>query len=407
MILEMKVPSPGESITEVEIAQWLVSDGDFVEKDQAIAEVDSDKATLELPAEESGVITLKAEEGDAVAVGEVVCLIDTSAEKPASNVAEEKAEVKKEVPVEASVESKPSAVEEKTTYASGSPSPAARKILDEKGIDASTVAGTGKNGRITKEDAMKAVPSMGSPKGGSRSESRTKLSMLRRKVAERLVAAKNETAMLTTFNEVDMSPVFELRKQYKEAFKEKHGVSLGFMSFFTKAVIRALEMYPAVNSMIDGKEMISYDFCDISIAVSGPKGLMVPVIRNAENLSFRGIESEVKRLAIRAREGQITVDEMTGGTFTISNGGVFGSMLSTPIINPPQSGILGMHNIVERPIARDGQIVIAPIMYVALSYDHRIIDGKESVGFLVAVKEALENPVELLLDGDVKRALEL
>lgn len=407
MILEMKVPSPGESITEVEIAQWLVSDGDFVEKDQAIAEVDSDKATLELPAEESGVITLKAEEGDAVAVGEVVCLIDTSAEKPTSENIEKKEEVKEKITAEATVESKPSVVEEKTTYASGSPSPAARKILDEKGIDAAGVDGTGRNGRITKKDALIAVPSMGSPKGGTRSESRTKLSMLRRKVAERLVAAKNETAMLTTFNEVDMSPIFELRKQYKETFKEKHDVSLGFMSFFTKAVIRALEMFPTVNSMIDGKEMISYDFCDISIAVSGPKGLMVPVIRNAENLSFRGVEAEVKRLAIRARDGQITVDEMTGGTFTISNGGVFGSMLSTPIINPPQSGILGMHNIVERPIAKEGQIVIAPIMYVALSYDHRIIDGKESVGFLVAVKEALENPVEILMDGDVKRALEL
>ncbi len=407
MILEMKVPSPGESITEVEIAQWLVSDGDFVEKDQAIAEVDSDKATLELPAEESGIITLKAEEGDAVAVGEVVCLIDTSAEKPASTGVEEKAEVKEEVLTKATVESNSSVVEEKTTYASGSPSPAARKILDEKGIDTSMVEGTGRNGRITKEDALKAVPSMGSPMGGSRSESRTKLSMLRRKVAERLVAAKNETAMLTTFNEVDMSPIFEIRKQYKEEFKEKHEVSLGFMSFFTKAVIRALEMYPTVNSMIDGKEMISYDFCDISIAVSGPKGLMVPVIRNAENLSFRGVESEVKRLAIRAREGQITVDEMTGGTFTISNGGVFGSMLSTPIINPPQSGILGMHNIVERPIVREGQIVIAPIMFVALSYDHRIIDGRESVGFLVAVKEALEDPIELLMNGDLKKALEL
>ena len=407
MILEMKVPSPGESITEVEIAQWLVSDGDFVEKDQAIAEVDSDKATLELPAEESGIITLKAEEGDAVAVGEVVCLIDTSAEKPAAEKAEKKEEVKEKVAAEVVADSKPSGVEEKTTYASGTPSPAARKILDEKGIDASAVAGTGKNGRITKEDALNAVPSMGSPNGGTRSESRTKLSMLRRKVAERLVSAKNETAMLTTFNEVDMSPIFELRKQYKETFKEKHDVSLGFMSFFTKAVIRALQMFPAVNSMIDGKEMISYDFCDISIAVSGPKGLMVPVIRNAENLSFRGVESEVKRLAIRARDGQITVDEMTGGTFTISNGGVFGSMLSTPIINPPQSGILGMHNIVERPIVREGQIVIAPVMYVALSYDHRIIDGKESVGFLVAVKEALENPVELLMNGDVKRALEL
>jgi len=403
----MKVPSPGESITEVEIAEWLVQDGDYVEKDQAIAEVDSDKATLELPAEESGIITLKAEEGDAVAVGEVVCLIDTSAAKPEGDSGASpavKQEAKEEpVKVEAS---KPAEVK-KETYASGTPSPAAKKILDEKGIESATVYGSGRDGRITKEDAVKAVPSMGSPTGGSRGESRSKLSMLRRKVAERLVAAKNETAMLTTFNEVDMSPIFELRKQYKEIFKEKHGVSLGFMSFFTKAVVRALKMYPAVNSMIDGKEMLSYDFCDISIAVSGPKGLMVPVIRNAENLTFRGVEAEVKRLAIRAREGEITVDEMTGGTFTITNGGVFGSMLSTPIINPPQSAILGMHNIVERPIVRGGQVVIAPIMYVALSYDHRIIDGKESVGFLVAVKEALESPEELLMDGNVKKALEL
>lgn len=402
----MKVPSPGESITEVEIAEWLVQDGDYVEKDQAIAEVDSDKATLELPAEESGIITLKAEEGDAVGVGEVVCLIDTSATKPEgdSSVAPT---AKEEVKEPAKVETSKPAEVKKETYASGTPSPAAKKILDEKGIESAAVSGSGRDGRITKEDAVKAVPSMGSPTGGSRGESRSKLSMLRRKVAERLVAAKNETAMLTTFNEVDMSPIFELRKQYKETFKEKHGVSLGFMSFFTKAVVRALEMYPAVNSMIDGKEMLSYDFCDISIAVSGPKGLMVPVIRNAENLTFRGVEAEVKRLAIRAREGEITVDEMTGGTFTITNGGVFGSMLSTPIINPPQSAILGMHNIVERPIAKDGQVVIAPIMYVALSYDHRIIDGKESVGFLVAVKEALESPEELLMDGNVKKALEL
>ena len=404
MILEMKVPSPGESITEVEIAEWLVQDGDYVEKDQAIAEVDSDKATLELPAEQSGIITLKAEEGDAVAVGEVVCLIDTSAAKPEGGEAEVKEEVTKEAPKKEAV---PEPAVKKETYASGTPSPAAKKILNEKGIDAAVVAGTGRDGRITKEDAVKAVPAMGTPTGGSRGESRSKLSMLRRKVAERLVAAKNETAMLTTFNEVDMSPIFALRKSHKENFKAKHGVSLGFMSFFTKAVVRALEMYPAVNSMIDGKEMISYDFCDISIAVSGPKGLMVPVIRNAENLTFRGVESEVKRLAIRAREGEITVDEMTGGTFTISNGGVFGSMLSTPIINPPQSAILGMHNIVERPVVKDGAVAIAPIMYVALSYDHRIIDGKESVGFLVAVKEALENPEELLMDNNVTKALEL
>lgn len=410
MILEMKVPSPGESIKEVEIAAWLVKDGDYVEKDQAIAEVDSDKATLELPAEESGIITLKAEEGDAVAVGQVVCLIDTSAAKPSSSKTETatpiKEEAKKETPVkeEKKVE-KPVAAKE--TYASGVPSPAAKKVLAEKNIPANTVKGTGKDGRITKEDAVQATHSMGSPTGGQRGESRSKLSMLRRKVAERLVSVKNETAMLTTFNEVDMSPIFELRDAYKEDFKNKHGVGLGFMSFFTKAVVRALELYPSVNAMIDGKEMISYDFCDISIAVSGPKGLMVPVIRNAENLTFRGVEAEVKRLAIRAREGEITVDEMTGGTFTITNGGVFGSMLSTPIINPPQSAILGMHNIVDRAVVKNGEIVIAPIMYVALSYDHRIIDGKESVGFLVAVKEALENPVELLMDNNVNKGLEL
>lgn len=410
MILEMKVPSPGESITEVEIAQWLVSDGDYVEKDQAIAEVDSDKATLELPAEESGIITLKAEEGDAVAVGEVVCLIDTSADKPSSSNTKKEDNSEKKVEPESAAESKTEAnrqSNEKTTYATGTASPAAKKILDEKGISANEVKGTGKDGRVTKDDAVKAVPSMGTPSGGSRGSERSKLSMLRRKVAERLVSAKNETAMLTTFNEVDMSPIFKLRSEYKEAFKNKHGVSLGFMSFFTKAVVRALKLFPDVNSMIDGDYKVSYDFCDISVAVSGPKGLMVPVMRNAENLSFRGVESEIKRLAIRARDGQITVDEMTGGTFTISNGGVFGSMLSTPIINPPQSGILGMHNIVERPIVRDGQIVIAPVMYVALSYDHRIIDGKESVGFLVAVKEALEDPVALLMDGNPEKALEL
>ncbi|MCL5245685.1 2-oxoglutarate dehydrogenase complex dihydrolipoyllysine-residue succinyltransferase [Cellulophaga sp. 20_2_10] len=406
MILEMKVPSPGESITEVEIAEWLVQDGDYVEKDQAIAEVDSDKATLELPAEESGIITLKAEEGDAVAVGAVVCLIDTSAAKPEGSADAPAKEEKKEEAAPKAATPKPA--EAAKTYATGTASPAAKKILSEKGIEASTVSGTGKDGRVTKDDAVNAVPSMGTPTtGGNRGETRSKLSMLRRKVAERLVSAKNETAMLTTFNEVDMSPIFALRNQYKEAFKAKHGVGLGFMSFFTKAVVRALEMYPSVNAMIDGKEMIAYDFADISIAVSGPKGLMVPVIRNAENLSFRGVEAEVKRLAIRAREGEITVDEMTGGTFTITNGGVFGSMLSTPIINPPQSAILGMHNIVERPIAKNGEVVIAPIMYVAVSYDHRIIDGKESVGFLVAIKEALENPEELLMNNDVKKALEM
>jgi len=403
MVLEMKVPSPGESITEVEIATWLVEDGDYVEKDQPIAEVDSDKATLELPAEESGIITLQAEEGDAVAVGAVVCLIDTAAEKPEGSSA---------TPTSTSVNEAPKATPVKeevtSTYATGTASPAAKKILAEKNIVASSIKGTGKAGRITKEDAVKAVPSMGTmPEDGARGTTRKKMSMLRRKVAERLVAVKSETAMLTTFNEVNMQPIFDLRAQYKEDFKAKHGVGLGFMSFFTLAVVRALKMYPDVNSMIDGDFKIEHDFQDISIAVSGPKGLMVPVIRNAEKLTFRGVESEVKRLAIRARDGQITIDEMTGGTFTITNGGVFGSMLSTPIINPPQSGILGMHNIVNRPMAVNGAVVIQPIMYVALSYDHRIIDGRESVGFLVAVKEALENPVELLMDNNPTKALEM
>ncbi|MCF6349756.1 MAG: 2-oxoglutarate dehydrogenase complex dihydrolipoyllysine-residue succinyltransferase [Flavobacteriaceae bacterium] len=404
MILEMKVPSPGESITEVEIAQWLVEDGDYVEKDQPIAEVDSDKATLELPAEESGIITLKAAEGDAVAVGAVVCLIDVDAERPVSttpNTQNPKHNTQNPKP-------KTQNITPKETYATGTASPAAKKILTEKGIDASNIKGTGKDGRITKEDATKAIPSMGAPtSGGNRGSSRKKMSMLRRKVAQRLVSVKNETAMLTTFNEVNMQPIFDLRKIYKEDFKAKYGVSLGFMSFFTKAIVRALEIYPGVNSMIDGDFKIIHDFIDISIAVSGPKGLMVPVIRNAENLTFRGIESEVKRLAIRARDGQITVDEMTGGTFTITNGGIFGSMLSTPIINPPQSAILGMHNIVQRPMAVNNEVVIQPIMFVALSYDHRIIDGKESVGFLVTVKEALENPIELLMNGDAKKALEM
>ena len=406
MILEMKVPSPGESIKEVEIATWLVKDGDYVEKDQAIAEVDSDKATLELPAEASGVITLKAEEGDAVAVGAVVCLIDTAAVKPSGSAPAPVAEAPKAE--EKKAEAPKAAPAPAATYAAQAPSPAARKILDEKNIQPSDIVGTGKDGRITKEDAVNAVPSMGTPTGGSRGAERIKLSMLRRKVAERLVAAKNDTAMLTTFNEVNMTPINNLRNEYKDAFKAKHaGVGLGYMSFFTKAVTRALELYPDVNSMMDGDYKVAYDFCDISIAVSGPKGLMVPVVRNAENLTFRGVESEIKRLAIKARDGQITVDDMTGGTFTITNGGVFGSMLSTPIINPPQSGILGMHNIIERPIAVNGKVEIHPMMYVALSYDHRIIDGRESVGFLVAVKEALENPVELLCDNNPKKAFEL
>ena len=399
MVLEMQIPSPGESISEVEIAEWLVADGEYVEKDQIIAEIDSDKATLELPAEQSGVITLKADEGDVVQVGQVVCHIDTSAKgspketsatKPVK-IVEDKKEVSQPV-----VDTKSDVL-----------SPAARKIAEEKNIDINQIAGTGKAGRITKQDVLLGKPAMGNFNNSNRSESRNKLSMLRRKVAERLVTVKNKTAMLTTFNEVDMSSIFELRKKYKEKFKEKHGVNLGFMSFFTLACVRALKEFPAVNSMIDGSEMISYSYCDISIAVSGPKGLMVPVIRSAEELKFKGVDLEVKRLAERARDGQITVDEMTGGTFTISNGGVFGSMLSTPIINPPQSAILGMHNIVERPIAVNGKVEIRPVMYLALSYDHRIIDGRESVGFLVHIKEALENPVEILMNNKIEEALEL
>jgi 2-oxoglutarate dehydrogenase E2 component (dihydrolipoamide succinyltransferase) len=409
-ILEMKVPSPGESITEVEIATWLVKDGDYVEKDQAIAEVDSDKATLELPAEQAGIITLKAEEGEVVKVGQVVCLIDMDAAKPEGNAAP--APVKEEPKAEAPKQETPKPAEKPApaTYATSAPSPAAKKILDEKGIDASAVSGTGRDGRITKDDAQKAapgVPAMGSSNSGSRAQTTTKLSVLRRKLAARLVSVKNETAMLTTFNEVDMSEIFRIRKQYKEEFAAKHGIGLGFMSFFTKAVTRALQMYPDVNAMIDGDYKINNEFCDISIAVSGPKGLMVPVLRNAENLTLRGVEASIKELATKVRDGKITIDEMTGGTFTITNGGVFGSMLSTPIINPPQSAILGMHNIIERPVAVNGKVEIRPMMYLAVSYDHRIIDGRESVGFLVAVKEALDNPVEILMGGDERKALEL
>ena len=399
MVLEMQIPSPGESISEVEIAEWLVTDGEYVEKDQIIAEIDSDKATLELPAEQSGVITLKAEEGSVVQVGQVVCHIDTSAEGSSKETSGSKA-------VEI-VEDNKGLLQPVTDNKSDVLSPAARKIAEEKNIDIKQITGTGKEGRITKQDVLLGKPAMGNFNNSNRFESRNKLSMLRRKVAERLVTVKNETAMLTTFNEVDMSSIFDLRKKYKEKFKEKHGVNLGFMSFFTLASVRALQEFPAVNSMISGSEMISYSYCDISIAVSGPKGLMVPVIRSAEELKFKGVELEVKRLAERARDGQITVDEMTGGTFTISNGGVFGSMLSTPIINPPQSAILGMHNIVERPIAINGKVEIRPVMYLALSYDHRIIDGRESVGFLVHIKEALENPTEILMNNKIEKALEL
>jgi 2-oxoglutarate dehydrogenase E2 component (dihydrolipoamide succinyltransferase) len=414
-VLEMKVPSPGESISEVEIASWLVSDGDYVEKDQAIAEVDSDKATLELPAEQSGIITLKAEEGEVVKVGQVVCLIDTSAERPAGSAAPV-AETKAPEAVPAKETSAPAAapVAEKAaapnpgpvneSYAKGTPSPAAAKALAENGVSPAKINGTGKDGRITKQDVLAAMAA-GIPAdatqgwGGTRDQNREKMSMLRRKIAERLVSVKNETAMLTTFNEVDMKPIMDLRAKYKDQFSKFHDVNLGFMSFFTKAVTEALNLFPAVNAQIDGNEMVFHNYADIGIAVSSPKGLMVPVVRNAEQMSLAEIEREIKRLAVKARDGKITPEDMTGGTFTITNGGVFGSMMSTPIINPPQSAILGMHNIIERPVAIDGKVEIRPMMYVALSYDHRIIDGKESVGFLVKVKEMIENPERIIFGG--------
>jgi 2-oxoglutarate dehydrogenase E2 component (dihydrolipoamide succinyltransferase) len=405
--LEMKVPSPGESISEVEIATWLVSDGDYVEKDQAIAEVDSDKATLELPAEEAGIITLKAEEGDTVEVGAVCCLIDTSAKAPAGRP---KQPAPAPAPAAASPapQSAPSAAAvapaPAKTHAAKHPSPAARKMMSENGISPAQVAGTGRDGRILQQDVAAAMAagfdtSAAQTWGGSRDVRREKMSMLRRKVAERLVGVKNETAMLTTFNEVDMKPVMDLRAKYKDAFRESHNVGLGFMSFFTKAVTHAIAQFPTVNGMIDGKEVIVPEYADIGIAVSSPKGLMVPVVRNAESMSLAQIEAEIKRLAIRARDGELGIDEMQGGTFTITNGGVFGSMLSTPIINPPQSAILGMHNIVERPVAVNGKVEVRPVMYLALSYDHRIIDGKESVGFLYAIKEMIEQPERLLFMG--------
>ena len=395
MVLEMKIPSPGESITEVEISQWLVKDGDVVRKDQTIAELDSDKATLDLPAEASGKITLKAKEGDSMSVGDVVCLIDTS---------ESVTEIETD-----ETESNIEPIKEENTKITQSENisvtPLARNIASEKGIDLNEIKTEGQ--KITKDDVLKAVPAMGASSDDSRTETREKLSMLRRKVSERLVSVKNETAMLTTFNEADLSNIFEIRKKYKEAFSQRHGVSLGFMSFFTLAVTRALELYPDVNSMIDGDEKISFNYSDISIAVSGPKGLMTPVLRNAQKLSFSSVEQEIKRLADSVRNKTITVDDLTGGTFTISNGGVFGSMLSTPIINPPQSGILGMHNIIQRPVAVDGKVEIRPMMYLALSYDHRIIDGNQSVGFLIAVKEGVEDPENILMGGKIEKSLGL
>jgi 2-oxoglutarate dehydrogenase E2 component (dihydrolipoamide succinyltransferase) len=413
--LEMKVPSPGESISEVEIAQWLVADGDYVEKDQAIAEVDSDKATLELPAEEAGTIKLMAEEGDVVAVGQVVCIIDTSAKAPAGSAKPAVQEDAKTAPVAEAKkeEAKPNpapVAEKSSSYAAGTPSIAAAKIMNENGVTANKVNATGKDGRITKQDVLAALSggfdaSATQGWGGTRETSRERMSMLRRKVAERLVAVKSETAMLTTFNEIDMKPIMDLRTKYKEMFAKHHEVNLGFMSFFTKAVTEALNLFPAVNGQIDGNEMIFHNYADIGIAVSSPKGLMVPVVRNAERMSLAEIEREIKRLALLARDGKITPDQMTGGTFTITNGGVFGSMLSTPIINPPQSAILGMHNIVERPVAINGEVHIRPIMFLALSYDHRIIDGKESVSFLVKVKEMLENPERMLFGAKDPQAV--
>ena len=407
-VLEVKVPSPGESITEVEIANWLKKTGDYVERDEDICEVDSDKATLGLPAEASGVLTILVEAGETVRVGDVVAKIDTSAEKPAgapakkeeapvAAKAEVKAEVKAAAPVAESVA--------KDSYAAGHPSVAAAKLIRENGVDAAKVKGSGKDGRISKSDVTAYIAggfdsaSIGQGWGGSRDSERAKMSSLRKKIAERLVSVKQETAMLTTFNEVDMKPIMDLRNKYKDKFKETHGVGVGFMSFFTKAVTEALRLYPLVNSMIDGQEIVSFDYADVAIAVSSPKGLMVPVLRNAERMSLAEIEEGIKQLAIKARDGKLSLEEMTGGTFTITNGGVFGSMLSTPIINPPQSAILGMHNIVERPVAINGKVEIRPIMYVALSYDHRIIDGKDSVGFLVKVKELLENPVKMMFGG--------
>ncbi|PZR41137.1 MAG: dihydrolipoamide succinyltransferase [Azospira oryzae] len=399
-IKEMKVPAVGESITEVTISTWLKKDGDFVKLDEVIAEVESDKATFELPAEANGILRIVAKEKETLPIGGLICKIEITDGAPV-------AETKKDAPAE-----KQSTSGESTTYAAGHPSPAAAKILDEKGIASSQVSGSGVGGRITKEDAVNAkgaapVNKESKPatpaappviaSGGSRNKRSEKMTSIRKTIAKRLVSVKNETAMLTTFNEVDMKPVMDLRSKYKDKFKEKYGVGLGFMSFFTKAVCVALKEFPAVNAQINGDEILYHDYCDVSIAVSTPRGLVVPVIRNAESLSFDQIENEIIRLAAKGRDGKLSIDEMQGGTFSITNGGVFGSMMSTPILNPPQSAILGMHNIVERPVAKNGEIVIRPIMYLALSYDHRIIDGRESVSFLVRVKELLEDPGRLIL----------
>jgi 2-oxoglutarate dehydrogenase E2 component (dihydrolipoamide succinyltransferase) len=418
-ILEVTIPNLAESITEVTLAQWLVADGDYVEMDQAICEVETDKASQELFAEKAGKITLKASEGDDIAVGALIATIDTSAEAPAGKPAAEEAKaeaapVKEEAKAVAKSAEVAAPAKTSDTYAKGHTPPAAAKIAAENNINTAAISGSGLGGRVTKEDVLKAIESGSatlqqgagmlaqSQQAFSREESTEKMSRLRKTISERLVFAKNSTAMLTTFNEVNMQPIMDLREKYKDTFYKKYGVGLGFMSFFTRACALALQKFPAVNAQIDVENgLINYfNYADISIAVSTPKGLVVPVIRNAESLTMDGIEKEVKRLAIRGRDGLLSMDEMTGGTFTITNGGVFGSLLSTPIINPPQSAILGMHKIEDRPIAENGQVVIRPMMYLALSYDHRIIDGKESVSFLVAVKDYLENPEKLLLGED-------
>lgn len=413
MIVEIKVPSPGESISEVQIARWIKKDGDIVTKDEEIAEIDSDKATLTIAAEADGMIKILVKEGETIAVGSVVCTIDTD-KAAESTPASSKTKEKYSEPQPAQAPKKEHAttpnqpISQSPNTSVNIPSPAADKIMREKNISASQVTPTGKDGRITKGDVLEAAKSAKPPEAakststftGERNVRAEKMTMLRKKLSQRLVAVKQETAMLTTFNEVDMSGIMNIRKQYKDVFKEKHGVGLGFMSFFTKAVCEALKSFQAVNAQINGEEIIYHDYCDIGIAVSAPKGLMVPVIRNAESLSLAQIEQSVMNLAIKARDGKLSIDEMTGGTFTITNGGVFGSMLSTPIINPPQSAILGMHNIVERPVAVNGAVVIRPVMYVALSYDHRIIDGRESVGFLVKVKQMLEEPAKMLFEGN-------
>ena len=395
MLLEMLVPSPGESISEVEIAEWLVEDGDYVEKDQAIAEIDSDKATLELPAEKSGKIKIVVAEGETVAVGDVVCLIDTDEVQSEKS---SKENIKKESTLKDLSLDQNNQKKVKST-------PLADAIIKKNNLDLKDLNGSGEDGKITKNDVLEMINN--SSKVTGREYTSKKMSSLRKKIATRLVAVKNETAMLTTFNEVDMSSIMNLRSEFKQKFIDKHDINLGFMSFFTKAVTTALLDFPDVNAMIEGENIIHFNYMDIGIAVSAPKGLMVPVVRNAQDLTFKDVESEIKRLAIKARDGKITVDEMLGGTFTITNGGVFGSMLSTPIINPPQSAILGMHNIVERPVVINGKVVVRPIMYLALSYDHRIIDGKSSVGFLCKVKECLEDPKQFLMSNNIQKALEL